>query len=77
MHNTQLFWLWKTILSAVLGWAVTKSLVLNTARVEDFSARIVQMVLFHFGQKKHLNKGLGGGFAAVFHLNTSFKFDSS
>lgn len=53
-----------------------KKPVLNTARAEDFYVCIVQMVLFHFGEKKHLKKIWWGGFAAVFHLNTSFKFDS-
>lgn len=53
-----------------------KNLALNTARAEDCYAYIVQMVLFHFGKRKHLKKGLVGGFAVAFHLNTSFTFDS-
>lgn len=57
---------------------INKNLVLNTARAEDSYARRVQMVLFQFGKKKHLKKKKKvwwGGFAVIFHLNTSFKFD--
>lgn len=37
------------------------TLVLNTARAEDFYACIVQMALFHFGKKKHFKKKRFGG----------------
>lgn len=45
------------------------------------NACVIQIVLFHLGKKKALKKKKKkvwwGGFAAVFHLNTSFNFDGS